>query len=62
LMEIAVASGSYRKIKKRRQRAIKAMEAYLEKKRKAFARARGLKREEIIMIWAGDLKLMGKLS
>ncbi len=47
LAEIAGDSGSYQKIKKRRQRAIKAMEAHLQKLRKASAKGFGLSHEDI---------------
>jgi len=47
LAEIAGGAGSYQKIKKRRQRAIEAMEAYLQEIRKASAKGLGLSLEDI---------------
>ncbi len=47
LADIAGDAGSYQKIKKRRQRAIEAMEAHLQKIRKASAKGLGLNLEDI---------------
>ncbi len=49
LAEIAGSADSYQKIKKMRQRAMKAMEAYLQKTRKASAKGLGLNREDLTM-------------
>jgi len=47
LREIAGGPENYQRIKKRRQRAIHAMEQYLERKRRRYATKAGLEKDEV---------------
>ncbi len=49
LRKIITSSESYERIKKRRQRAVRAMEKYLLKQRKRYALRAGLKEEEVFL-------------
>jgi hypothetical protein len=49
LREIAGVPESYQKIKKRRQRALREMEKYLERKRRRFAMKEGVEKGEIAL-------------